>query len=249
MNQAIKSKEKKHNYFYKITNILNGKFYYGIHSTDNLNDGYLGSGGSIKKAIKKYGKENFIKEIIADYPTRKEASDHEKMVVTCELIRLKECYNCRTGGENEYGFSEEILEKLRKSRLGKKSSESSKKKVSEALKGERNPNFGKTRSKVTRERIGDAMRGDKNHNFGKVTPEETKQKISVSLTNRFGGPQGEATKKKLRYNSDCKPCQILGIVYHSMSEAARQLGMNNNTVSKRLRSNDIRFCDWIYLKT
>lgn len=45
-------------YFYKITNNLNSKFYYGIHSEPKssgkqpLNDGYWGSGSDIKRAIK-----------------------------------------------------------------------------------------------------------------------------------------------------------------------------------------------------
>ena len=36
--------EKKYNIVYKITNNINGKYYYGIHSTNNVNDRYLGSG-------------------------------------------------------------------------------------------------------------------------------------------------------------------------------------------------------------
>jgi hypothetical protein len=54
-------KEKTHNYFYKITKLVNGKYYYGIHSTNKLEDGYTGSGNAIKSAIKKYGRKNFTK--------------------------------------------------------------------------------------------------------------------------------------------------------------------------------------------
>ena len=50
---------------YITTNLTNGKKYIGSHLTSNINDNYLGSGVILKKAIKKYGKSNFQREIIA----------------------------------------------------------------------------------------------------------------------------------------------------------------------------------------
>jgi hypothetical protein len=90
--------EKKFNYFYRITNIINNKFYYGVHSTNNLNDGYLGSGLRIKHAIKKYGKENFVKEELAFFNTFDEALEYESKIVVEDLINDPDCYNLTLGG-------------------------------------------------------------------------------------------------------------------------------------------------------
>lgn len=92
--------EKKYNYFYKITNLLNGHFYYGIHSTDNLEDEYMGSGHRLHDAYKKYGIENFNKEILYFFKTRKEASDYEMEVVNENLVKDEKCYNLVRGGED-----------------------------------------------------------------------------------------------------------------------------------------------------
>ena len=89
----------KFNYFYKITNNLNGNFYYGIHSTNNIDDGYMGSGLKLKRAFKKYGIENFSKEIIKFFDTREELSDYEADVVTEVLVNDSNCYNTSLGGE------------------------------------------------------------------------------------------------------------------------------------------------------
>ena len=47
---------------YKVTNTINGKIYVGKQTSNNKN--YYGSGKLIKQSIKKYGRENFTKEII-----------------------------------------------------------------------------------------------------------------------------------------------------------------------------------------
>ena len=63
---------------YKIVNMLNQKFYIGVHKTNNPNDGYFGSGKAIKEAIKLHGKENFKKEIIYITENEQEAYSVEK---------------------------------------------------------------------------------------------------------------------------------------------------------------------------
>ena len=79
-------------YFYKITNIINGKFYYGSGSDEN----YLGSGTILGRAKKKYGNENFIIEKLRFFNTRKEAYDFEdKFLKMYKPSKLPNCYNCK----------------------------------------------------------------------------------------------------------------------------------------------------------
>lgn len=61
---------------YKVTNLLNGCVYVGqqVHN----NEKYLGSGIFIKRAIKKYGPENFSKEILSECNSKEELDEKEK---------------------------------------------------------------------------------------------------------------------------------------------------------------------------
>lgn len=88
-------------YLYKITNTVTGHFYYGCHSTRNVNDGYMGSGVLIKKAIEYYGVEHFTKEVLRECPSRKEMFRAERRLITSEVIKNKNCYNLITGGKRK----------------------------------------------------------------------------------------------------------------------------------------------------
>ena len=91
--------DKEFHYFYKITNKINGKFYYGVHSTNDLNDGYMGSGYGIRNAINKYGIENFTKEYLRFFDNREEMFLYEQQMVTKDLTKDPMCYNLTTGGK------------------------------------------------------------------------------------------------------------------------------------------------------
>ena len=85
---------------YKITNNINSKFYIGMHKTDNLNDGYMGSGKLIRMAIEKYGVENFNKEILHVCDNEIDMRNKEK-----ELVVLHEMsYNLCEGGKGGFGY-------------------------------------------------------------------------------------------------------------------------------------------------
>ena len=105
----------KYHYFYKITNLINGKYYYGIHSTNNLDDGYMGSGKALRTSIKKYGLENFSKEILKFFDTIEELSDYEKLIVNEKLLEDPNCYNMVKGG---YFLSVDFLGRLLRWRMG-----------------------------------------------------------------------------------------------------------------------------------
>jgi hypothetical protein len=83
---------------YKTTNVVNGKFYIGVHKTEDPNDSYLGSGSHLKNAIKKYGRENFSKEVLFCFDTREAAFDKETELVA-EHLGSDRCYNVSFGGE------------------------------------------------------------------------------------------------------------------------------------------------------
>lgn len=93
---------KQYHYFYKITNLINNHFYYGVHNTNNLNDGYMGSGVRLWKAFNKYGIENFKKEIIKYFDTSEEAFNYESEIVTEQLVNDNNCYNLQEGGKGGF---------------------------------------------------------------------------------------------------------------------------------------------------
>lgn len=83
---------------YETKNLINNKKYRGMHSTKNINDTYLGSGNLISKAIKKYGKNNFSREILEICSSFEEMCQKEKIYVSEEWISNNDVYNLRVGG-------------------------------------------------------------------------------------------------------------------------------------------------------
>jgi hypothetical protein len=100
-------KENLYHFIYKTTNIKNGKFYIGMHSTNNLNDGYLGSGKHLRNSVYYHGKENFKRDIIEFLPDRSSLKEREKEIINSDLLKEEKCMNIKEGGEGGCGFYNE----------------------------------------------------------------------------------------------------------------------------------------------
>jgi len=80
---------------YKTTNLVNGKYYIGVHSCSCNPCRYLGSGKALKAAISKHGLGNFQRETLEEFSNREEAFEYEASVVTVSPLT----YNLDFGGK------------------------------------------------------------------------------------------------------------------------------------------------------
>lgn len=106
LEQPYIGEDQRYHYFYKITNLLNGAIYYGIHSTKNINDHYAGSGKILNLSYKKYGKNNFTMDIVKFFDSREALSLHEHNIVNAEFVSKENTYNIKEGGDgwNNLGY-------------------------------------------------------------------------------------------------------------------------------------------------
>lgn len=169
---------------YRTTNKLNGMVYIGVHKTLDPNDDYLGSGKILKRAIQKFGIENFQKDVLFIFDTPEEAYSKEKELVNENLILSKMSYNLRLGGDG--GFDYIIRNKLQGNRLGSITSEETKDKIRQKLIGRKHApdTIEKMKILANRPELKDQLRlcGKLNGESlkGKCKTESHKEKISKS---------------------------------------------------------------------
>lgn len=107
-------KAKEFHYIYKTTNTLTGRYYIGMHSTDVIDDGYLGSGKRLRYSVRKYGAENHKREILEFVDTREELKTREAEIVNLDEIAKEECMNLMPGGTGGLTTDLNALKRIRK---------------------------------------------------------------------------------------------------------------------------------------
>ena len=193
---------RKYHYIYKTTCLITNRYYIGMHSTDNLEDGYQGSGKRLWHSINKYGRENHQTEILEFLQTRQELKERERELVNEHLLEDKMCMNLALGGEGGYGS-------LTKEQLSK---------------GAKNANKVKWSDKSFREKMSN-MKSDLNREMhakgilkapdwtGKKHSTESKQKMSERARLRTGSKNSQygkcwitnGTESKKIYKGDTIP--------------------------------------------
>ena len=183
-------------FIYITTNMINGKRYVGQKKFNKGWQSYIGSGSALKHAIKKYGKENFVRNIVDIAYSKEELDDKEvELIAFLNAQFSTDYYNIDMGG-------------VPTSRM--------------TLRGENNPNYGKKLSAEARKRISEAQKGRVSPNKGKKASEETRQKQRDAWVKRK--ERGDiGTKKAIlvhpiekMFNSVTEACEELKLNYYSV---------------------------------
>lgn len=249
---------------YQTTNLINGRTYIGVHRTPDPNDNYLGSGKALLTAVKKYGKENFRKEVLAICETEQEMFELERKLVSEEVTQDRSNYNIAPGGQEGKVISEEQKADIRKT-------------LKEYFKDNRNHAFTDKNHKSSSK---DKM--SKWHS-GKVLSQETKQRMSdsrkgmlmldrrkpVSVNGVIYESVADAAKKlnvnyitaKWRVKNQKKgwrylteeevpdrlksaySCSVDGVTFRTMKDAALAHGIEPATARGRFKSSN--FPNWV----
>ena len=181
---------------YRTTNLVNGKTYIGQHKYKKLNDKYIGSGLHLKRAIEKYGMENFKKDILVFGIIKKNFIDLlEKEYIKFYRSIGKAEYNIADGGQGgsinkgmHWKLSEETKKKISEANKGRKMSEEWRRKNSEAHKGKkREPLSDEHKKKISeshkgyhhsdeaRKKMSEACKGRSAWNKGKHLSDEARK--------------------------------------------------------------------------
>ena len=201
-------------FVYITTNLINGKRYIGAKKFDSRNvwKNYLGSGKAFSNALDKYGKENFIKEIISIHYSYEELFNaEEKMIKFCNATKSDNYYNISDGqySDNWASYTEfqrkQLTDKMKERNYWNRKDEEAQRKQIEMkekylkeFSGEGNPFYGKKHSQESLDKMSKSHKGktcgDKNGKYwkGKISPNKGK-KMSQEAKNKMS----DSAKKRI----------------------------------------------------
>ena len=214
------------NYFYVITNILNGKKYYGSGSKKN----YFGSGELLWKAINKYGITNFTIITLKEFDTREDAFAFEdRFLKLYKISSLPNTYNCKDAGEggdtSKYKTDEEkkIINEKRsqslklyyKTHQARITTEETRKKQSDAKIGKSNgPRSSKVKEKIRNTMTGISYSEERKENMRAAN----KQRPLIKCP--YCGLEGKKHRNMTLYHFDnCKLKQGVKTLYYTRTES------------------------------
>lgn len=235
--------EGKYGYVYMVENKINGMKYIGkcVIGRQNNHLTYLGSGVYLKRAIKKYGKENFSKRVLEFSGDEESLRRLEEYYIRSkDAVRSKEFYNIKytsIGGDTFSGHpnKESIREKRRL-----------------AATGESNSNYGKTASDYCKQRL-KVVNSKKivvdGKEYSSLT--EASKYLGVGITTlsyRLRSPnysnytyyddeyQKSVQKKEHKRPEIVKPIKVDGKIYPNIQRCVEETGIPYSTIYNRLRS-------------
>ena len=246
---------------YKITNKINGKVYIG-QTTKTLewrwkhHCNVKSCCTYLRKALDKYGVENFTIEQIDSAVTQDELNEKERYWIKHYNSLAPNGYNLTSGGEHPTvtDVTREKLSTIRKGKRPHAFDDTFRQKISEIAKtrvGEKNPMYGRKHTEEARKRMSEVNIGRVSPNKGKKLSEETKLKISQSHKGKYvgenspnwGKPKSEETKRKLslanmnkrmgadNHKSRKVLCIETGEIFNSIREVERIKGFSSRHIS------------------
>ena len=222
------------NYSLYMHECSNGKLYFGITSYKpkyrwNNGKGYL-TNKHFTRAINKYGWDNIEHIVLAQGLTKEEARHYEEVLIAIfDTMNPNKGYNHTSGGETN------------------RHTEETKRKLSDAKKGENNPMFGKpspnkgkTFTEETKRKLSESHEGQVPWNKDKKLTEEHKRKLSEAAKGRVSPMKGKtiSDESKKKISKACKgkgakkvKCIELNLIFNSIVEAKEYLGKPRNNPS------------------
>lgn len=188
-------------YIYKTTNLVNKKIYIGLHrvNNDKIDPKYFGSGLHLKRAIEKYGLENFICEVLEWCATEEALSVQEKYWITHFNALDKEIgYNIQDGGVGGFGHIDSTGENNAMYGVHRY--------------GEENPNYGTHWNLQSKQQMRDTIaqngghHGEKNPMFGKHHTDEAKNKMKQAKLDENGEYKYKGQNASLYGKHTDHPC-------------------------------------------